>query len=58
MNQRYLESTTRTSPTFHFFCFKIEIDDKIKWLFASGYDWHHIGVKIYEKQQILWCPNC
>ena len=33
----------------HIFCCKIEIAD----FFLK----HHIGVTLYEKQQILLCPN-
>ena len=47
---------------FQISCCKIEIAEKIKWLFSSSsVMWltphKYIGVRIYEKQQILLCSN-
>ena len=39
------------------FCCKIEIVEKLKWLFSSWCDKHNIFVKICEKQLILLCQN-
>ena len=58
INRKYLAWPSHILQIFQVFCNKIKMAEKTKWLFAPGCDWHHIGVKIYEKQQIFLYPGC
>ena len=44
INHRYVASTTNISFSYQIFCCKIKIAEKIKWLFAFGFDWNIISL--------------
>ena len=55
INHRYLESATHSLPIFQFFCCKIEIAEKMKWLFACRCNSNIILLLNFKKNNKFYC---